>query len=771
MCGAVISPSYGQDNSRQVTSQIDEIITTAQKRTENAQDVPVAVSAINSAQLEKTFARDIRDVESISPNLIIDSVLGNGTAAISIRGMQFSDVEKSFDPAVAVYTDGVYLANSTGALVGIWDAESVEVLRGPQGTLFGRNTIGGLIHVKRKKPSGVAGGRASITYGSYDRLDLNAAIDLPAFANDTIKLRGMVNHKSGGGYFKGGANSGDADFLGFDLSALVEPTDALSILTRVEIIDDNADTPPLSNLAIGDPGDFEYHRTNRSPVDQTASRNVFAVTVTPTWQINENHTLEAIIAHREGEETAIQDFFGVDGETAFGVPAFAGQGVFVASRPQEESQFSTEVRLHSNFGDRLETVLGGYYWNSEYEMAQSTGGLAITLAAPFVTQEPRHFHETESWAIFGQMDLDVTDRLGLSLGGRYLEETKAYCGSNGADFTGNGTRTGLSLFGQPGLGICDTSDPLYNNNFIDPVSGNPAVFVPETTWTKFTPRVGLTYDIDQAMLYATYSEGFRSGGYNGRASDPQNAGPYEPESVENFELGVKSDLMDNRLRLNLGAFFTKYDNKQEDVAFDDPNPSGTTVTIVQNAASATINGFEAEGIFKPIDALTLNGSIGILDASYDEYFATDTNGNTVDLSSSELRRAPDLTFSMGATYEHQLENGHFIIPTVNYSYRGDHWVSAYSAARSVTPPRTGIIGFNEAYGLLSASINYETDNWRLSLFGDNLLDEGYFNHGFEVATYEATSATDASPVFVPGSLAFGLVNAPITWGVELDVKF
>ena len=234
---------------REVSTGVDTITVTAQKRVQDNQDVPISVSALDSDALEKTFARDIQDIEYISPNLIIDPILGNGTAAISIRGMQLNDVEKSFDPAVAVYLDGVYLATTTGALLNIWDAEGVEVLRGPQGTLFGRNTIGGLLHIKRKEPSGELGGRLTATYGRFDRIDVNGAIDLPAFANDTISLRASFNTKNGGGYFYNvtrDEREGEADYLGFNVTGKFEPSDSFKTIVRFDYIDDNTPTLPVT---------------------------------------------------------------------------------------------------------------------------------------------------------------------------------------------------------------------------------------------------------------------------------------------------------------------------------------------------------------------------------------------------------------------------------------------------------------------------------------------------------------------------------------------
>lgn len=165
---------------RQISGQLEEVIVTAQKREQNLQDVPVSVSALDAAMIEKTFARDITDIAGMVPNLGIDPILSNGTASISIRGMQLNDVEKSFDPAVAVYQDGIYLATTTGALLNMWDAERIEVLRGPQGTLFGRNTIGGLVHVIRSKPTGELGGKFSVTVAEDDQEDFKGTINSPS---------------------------------------------------------------------------------------------------------------------------------------------------------------------------------------------------------------------------------------------------------------------------------------------------------------------------------------------------------------------------------------------------------------------------------------------------------------------------------------------------------------------------------------------------------------------------------------------------------------
>jgi len=184
---------------RQISGQLEEVIVTAEKREQNLQDVPISVSAMNASMIEKTFSRDIVDIAGMSPNLTIDPILGNGTASISIRGMQLNDVEKSFDPAVAVYQDGIYLATTTGALLNVWDAERIEVLRGPQGTLFGRNTIGGLVHVIRSKPTGELGGKIAVTIAEDGQQDVKATVNFPEVAG--ISTKNTVMDISGGEYF------------------------------------------------------------------------------------------------------------------------------------------------------------------------------------------------------------------------------------------------------------------------------------------------------------------------------------------------------------------------------------------------------------------------------------------------------------------------------------------------------------------------------------------------------------------------------------------
>ncbi len=782
-----------QLQAREVATGLEEILVTAQKREENLQDVPLAVTALDAAALERTFARDLLDITGKAPNLIVDPILGNGTAAISIRGMQLNDVEKSFDPAVAVYLDGVYLANTTGALLQVWDAEAVEVLRGPQGTLFGRNTIGGLVHVRRSKPTGELGGRVTATYGRYDRFDVNGMLNLPAMLDDTLKLKGTVMYRDGGGYFDNDVRSedeGDTELWSFTGSALWEPTDDLSFWLTYDYIDDETPTRPVTSLTqAGEvfnfgcdlspdlcgrpPSDEDYHRNPTTTSDQEAEIETKAVTLNATWDLNDDHSLYAVFGWRDSDEDAIQEFDGIGADA----PGFPFDGDFFRTqRPQEMEQTSLELRWHSNWMDgRVRGVAGAYYMDSDYSLDQITTSFAFfgPPGAPDTavnSSQPQFEQDMESWAVFGQVDWDITEKLTLSLGARYLEEDKEACGNQRLDLVGVGLVTTVS-YGSTNQGLCNPNDPFYDNVGVDPITGQTFEVDGEEDWDELTPRVAVSYAIEQGILFASYTEGFRSGGFNGRATTATTLGPYEPEEVNSIEFGAKTQWFDNRLQVNATVFFTDYEEKQEDVVF--PDPVAVTQTLVQNAADATMDGLELEIVAVPMDGLTLSASYGYLDAEYDEwdvpdpFLSTADNVVNIDQSGFDLRRAPEHTLALDGLYEMDLGANGFLVFNANYLWRDDYWIIART---NNTQP--GQPGLNDSYGILDASVSWELDNWRVSVFGKNLTEEDYFLHTLDVgANVVAASATDDTPVYVPGLWTFGTINNDALWGIEVDYKF
>ncbi len=750
---------------------LDEIIVQAQKRSENLQSVPLAVSAVNAEIIERFHSRDLLDLGSIAPNMIVDPILGNATAAVSIRGMQLNDVEKSFDPAVAVYSDGVYLASTTGALLNVFDAEAVEVLRGPQGTLFGRNTIGGLVNVRRAKPSGEWGGKVMLTAGSFGEFDFKGALNLPSFADGKFKAKLSGVRLKGGGYFHNvtrDRREGDNDFKMGSISLLYTPNDVAEFELTYDRIDDNTPTRPVTsitgpgelfctaavgNLGCGQPtSDASFHRRPTTSMDQPAFLKTDALTLHGSYEVAPGHQLLTIIGWRKTKEDAIQEFDGV------------AATLFSTERPQKSRQFSAELRYQGSY-DTSKLVAGVYFWDSNFNNRQRTyffGG-----EVPGVD----HDQTSKDYAAFGQWDWDFSSDWTLSLGGRYTKEKKHACGG-----TGIGPIAGrpiLTAFGDCDAGVRAAVDangaPIYASGFTNiagqfvPVSGSES-------WSRFTPRVAVTYKYDHGIVYAQYSEGFRSGGFNGRATSASSLGPYQPEKVKSFELGLKGNWYDNRLQANFAAFTTDYQDKQEDVVFADP--VSVTVTVVQNAAKAKINGFEAELKAVPVEGLTLGLNLGWLDAKYKDYLDQGANLAgaapalvTVDKSSFKLRRAPKLTADLNANYRFPVGNGHVAF-SADYNWKDDYYIIANTVTYANPNP-----GFIKSHGVLNASIDYELERMKISVFGKNITNTDYFQHVLDVGTSFGATPTDSTPVAQPGLWTFGTINAPATYGVELQLKF
>ena len=767
---------------REISTGIEEIVVTAQKREENLQDVPASVSAMDAAALEKAFARDLMDVAGVSPNLIIDPVLGNGTAAISIRGIQLAEVEKSFDPAVAVYQDGIYLATSTGALLNVWDADRVEVLRGPQGTMFGRNTVGGLVHVIRAKPTGEFGGKVNFNVGEDDQEDIKALVNLPAMLNGTLATKISAMSLSGGGYFNNvtrGTSEGDTDLEAYSLSALWNPTENLQVHLIYDDIDDQSDVRPTSCFngvgdlfpAVGQPrsecstATTDFHLNTFHAGETPASVEVEAITLNIEYDINESNKLVAVYGSREMEETSLQEFDN------------SALDLFRTSRPQTEEQESLEIRLESDFSWGKTTV-GAFFWESEYDAWQSTwffGGL---------NDSPRTLHETENTAFFAQVDYDVTDKMTLTFGGRWIDEEKSMCQVFTGRITDNqpfyanwpGEEAGVTKtapdarYAIKNWGCDDSLSATAQEQYTDAETGESATYTGVESWDDFTPKVGITYNTDNGMVYASYSEGFRSGGFNGRATGANNSGPYDPESVESIEVGFKTILANNTLQINGAIFSVDYSDKQEDVIL--PGTDGAvTLTVVQNAASVSIDGLELETLWVPTPGLTLTANLGILDASYDSYNVVDGAGNSLDKSGLDLRRAPEMTLTLGALYEHALANGDYLVSSFNYRWKDDYCTSANNKGIEANYNGNNP-ACNEAFGLLDASLSYESENWRLSFYGKNLTDEVYTLYFLDVASfYSAAGPADPSPVYNAGLWSQGTINRPRNFGVELEFKF
>jgi iron complex outermembrane receptor protein len=707
---------------------LEEVVVNARKTQESLQDVSIAVTAFSGAQIDALIMRDVRELEGMVPNLVIDTVsVAPGGASLYIRGVGTQEVERSFDPAVGVVIDGVPLSFVNGSMANTFDFESIEVLRGPQGTLFGRNTTGGVININRTRPTGELGVRYEATVGENDLRDGKLVANFPLGDSVAGKI-GFARQKGGLDRYNVTIDDdvGEANNTELTATLLFTPTeDFEALFTYVNYKDEN-DGVPLHGLDVPPPDLEEF---TQDFYGQDIDFEWDSYTLKLDYSLDKG-TVTTILGYQETDETVPTDFDG----TAF--------PIFHAIRDQDSEQTSAEIRFASNdaFSETWNFVAGAFYLTDEYQLDQNTSIAAI--AGPDIAQAANTGadHERDVWAVFSEVHYNITDQLMLTVGGRYTEEEKDYTGTLAA---GGGSLSPLPTGYVPG------SEPTalfpYGEVILLDLGGASG----DEKWDETTWKFGLDYRInDDILTYLSYSEGFRSGGFNGRNSDPENIGPFDPEYVDNWELGMKADFFDQTLRVNLAAFYNEYDDKQEEV-IEFSELSGSN-TVVRNASSVEIKGFEAEVSWLAFEGLLINANAGYLDASYDEYVADLTgDGIETDNSDLELRRVPDWTGGVNATYTIPVGPGELSFYG-SYRYTDRYHVDVNNDPR----------GYLDEQKIVDAIIAYEWERApgktvRISAFGRDITDEVDFN----------------STVVIPGTIAFGAVSGGQQYGVRISGNF
>jgi iron complex outermembrane recepter protein len=753
MFAAIAAASVGLSAPTVVSAQagvLEEITVTARKREESMQDVGLAVSALSETEIQRQFARDIQDLANIAPNVIIDDTGQGpgGTAAIYVRGVGIADLEKNFDPAVGVSVDGVFIGSTAGALMRGIDIASVEVLRGPQGTLFGRNTVGGIINITRTQPTGELGGRFRAGVENYDTWYLDGLFNFAVTDDLAVKLTASKRDQ-GEGYYDNVTRRGDqgrADYEQLGANFLWTATDTLELEYSYIRERLDQDTPALVNATRQDqafcifynycsPNNSTTITGNRNGVagggGEPAAAPGLATNVTLRDDLNDNfmeaffdtdtHIVEArweisdalrfdyIFGRWESDEDSLQDWDGTP------------DLLYHTRRPGEWKQDSHEMRLTWDDGGAFSMVGGLFFWDSEYEsrMRSYIGFLDLANGAPndpglvsLIADIPQTTRQTtESMAAFFEADYRFTDKLTLTLGGRYTEDEKT-----------------SEQYGE----VFTVADGRTSH--------------PKKEWDEFTPKVGLRYAVDDnIMLYATYSRGYRAGGFNGRVASVEEAfQPYDPETIDNYEIGIKSELLDNRLRLNATVFNMDYKDKQEELQLPSSETDTGQKTVVANPSTATIRGIELEAMAYLNENFSVRANLGYLDSEYDDFVFQDSEGTNVDFSGLEFRRAPDFTGTVDATYEWDVAGGNAWIRG-SYRYIGSHHTSVTNNDELE----------NDSQGIVDASINYAINNLQFSIFGRNLSDEEGYTHGYEVA----------------GLWSYAATRPPRTYGLEVVYNF
>lgn len=698
-------------------NQVADVIVTAQRREQNLQEVPASVTAFDSSNLQAQAVQNLTDLNSKVPNVVLAPVGAYPYAsAFFIRGLGFADVESTFEPAVGVEMNGVYLARNSGALQDFFDIDSVEILRGPQGTLYGRNTIGGVVSVRTKRPGDTFGGEVLATFGDRGRAEARVAIESPL--NDIFAVRASMMYKNYNGYnydATTGKKVGNNEVWSGRVTLVAKPTDNLEATLIGDFDRERGSGAAFRNAS--QPGNVYYNfspdtgtPTPVVPAGSSDPRNPYVVygntplfanldTWGLTFDVEYNlggAKLTAITGYREFKDRVQSDYDA------------SALNFFAALRDQRHEQFSQEVRIASSGKNKLDYVLGAYFMHQSYNITNTQSGIIYGgLSVPQIASQ-----SNSAYAAFGQLDYHVTDALTLTAGGRYSYETKRF--------------TNQPLFYPTSM--------TYNDN-----------------WGNFSPKLGVSYQLDPNVLaYFTWSKGFRSGGFNGRAASFTSAGPYNAETVSSFEGGLKTELFDKRVRFNLAGFSSTYSNMQ--VGTQGLTEAGVYESIVTNAAKARIDGIEAEVQWVLGGGFRLNANGSWLHARYIDNFTdltSDGINNPTDNKDLPLAYAPKWSGSAGVFYDHQISFGR-LSGSVNAVYMDDIYTS------SGVINRTSNVQVRPANVLVDATLGVQADSgWRIGVWVKNALDKTVINNTFGL-----------------GPLGFlRIYSPPRTFGVDLGYKF
>ncbi len=742
---------------------LEEIVVTAQKREEGLQDTPIAVTAFTATAIEDRGIDNISQVAAFTPNVIFDTtapVSGvSSGAVIFIRGIGITDFALTTDPGIGVYIDGVYSSRSVGGVLDVLDVERIEVLRGPQGTLFGRNTIGGALSITSRKPADQLGGKVEVTVGSESRIDFRGSLDIPF--SKKFRTNIALSSKQRDGFVDRilvGDELGDEDRQAARLLAVYEPSDAFDFefsydVTRIDeasagsvLVGITGNSPSAPATAtdsyalflqqqglVGVPGFPDFTAENfinpeDAGNDQTSGTgasgtelDVDGASFTANWHAD-NFDVKSI--------TAIRNTDGSFNRDADNSPISLGSPVSgiteTLNTNYDHQQFTQELQLTgSGFKSHLNYVAGLYYFDEEgtdnvFVPVFATVPFDLGGPSPFLAGAPvviNNFAQVDnnSKAAYLQGSFDVTDALGFTLGVRRTEDEKefAYTQYVAASVTGDALPPPPpGTLGPPPAAVDENGELRFG---IVPLVGNGSGTVSEE-FSQTTIKAGVDYTFaNDSLLYLSYSEGFKSGGFVLRYVQPQPAPlSFQPEEAKSIEVGYKWQGLEDRLRINAAVFSTAYDDAQ--VTFFD----GGGGPVTQNAGEIDITGLEIELTALLGSNFQLDATLGLIDAEYDVINTPSVPlALTIDTSSS-LANTPETTASLGLQYTAESSVG-------SWTFRGDWSYTDDVFNDSQNSPFL----FQKAYSLLNASIRYTNvgDTWDFIVFGENMTDERYIISG------------------------------------------
>jgi iron complex outermembrane recepter protein len=765
---------------------IEEVIVTARKREENLQEVPMAIAAFGAQQLRNSLVDDITDLQKMTPNITINETSGlvAGVPQIFIRGI---GTDPGFDQGVGIYVDDVYLNTSAGALLEVYDVERIEVLKGPQGNLYGRNTIGGAVRYVTREPGD----------------ELEAGVELQVGTDELVRLKGNVsgplieNVLFGGAAFSVRQRDGfqtnafdgdewaDSDVQSFRGSLLWQATDALAIKFVADQSNDESKPGIPNRVAVNAPGilgisarltganaiygpgtailDTPSDVSLASDVDTVNTAhlnpgfNVVEIETTSAsgtikWDINDVVALKSITAYRETSNPRGFDFDGSD------------QLFINTNSYQKNEDFSQEFQFNFTT-DTVDAVAGIYYLDGSYEIDKpgiTYQGTRLRFFSDHLKTTWRDDRNVESRSAYANVDWRVAEQWQLSLGGRYTEDEKEVdvagtveetfypfaISRTPAGFDILGIRAGQEAFVQTqpqflGWQVNTLAQTLINSGTpMDPVISNPRIsrvttvsyeerILSEDKWEEFSPSAKITYFAnDDLMLYAGFSSGFKAGGF---ATTGSTSRAYDPEIVESYTLGFKSQMCDSSVRLNGEFFFNDYQDKQLSTVYIAEN--GALVSTQDNVGKVESWGGELELTWlTPVEGLMLNLNAGYLDSEIKEYVQAGAGGVIEDISDDRvLGYSPEWTAQARVSYDFDIASAGSMLISADVAYRDEMYtdspidINSEFRTQALTPDLTT---FNAVVAFTTSD-----EKWRFALDGRNLSDERELVNTYTVSNF------------------------------------
>ncbi|MCF8505187.1 MAG: TonB-dependent receptor [Caulobacter sp.] len=731
MSGVSVAQESGADDTT-----VGEIVVTARRTEERLQDVPAAVTAFDEKALERVQATDVTGLTGSVPNLVLGQGRGSSNATnIFIRGIGQPDALQTFDPAVGVYVDDVYYSRIRGTQFDLFDIERIEVLRGPQGTLYGKNTIGGALKVVTRRPGDEYRANVALAYGSYNQTEARGSISGPISDTVSVGVSGLVARRDGyvtDPVTKAEYNDKDTmairgqlswtptDTVRVDLSAdysrddaamtVGQPTSTLSTLFGVPLI--VVTNPPATY-------DFKTRTTPGLPNSTKLTHYGYAANI--SWELSDSLTLKSITAYRNLET---DDYIDIDATHLELGDVFVGV---------DQDQTSQEFQLAYDAGGPL-SVVAGLFWMQE-NITSHQEAFADDLLGGGITfrRTVDDDLETTSKALYVNATYALTDTVNLSGGLRYTEEEKTYSRTT-STFSSN------ALFG---------ANPAFAFSGLN------------ESWDNVSPMVSLDWKpSDTIMAYVRYSKGFKSGGFNGRANNPGEQAPYNPEEVTSLEAGVKSTFLERRVLANFTVFHNDYEDFQARVSGTVTDPGtglpSPELTVI-NAGAMVIEGAELELIVVPVSGLRLDAQIGVLDARYDDFDDVRFVATGGSRAFQEPAFAPRWTARYGAQYEWNLGDTGYLTLGGQTRYRSE---MALAIDNTPTNSKVRLPGmWDDNHWIMDARLVWESVDRRFTagVYGQNVGDELY--------------KTDAQEFSSVGGIRTAYYGAPRTWTFRLTAKY